>query len=79
MFALRGLYHSSDDAMSDNLDKRGGQDRQRINIHQDYELLDWSRKFGVTTRQLEEAVQNVGTIAADVEAFLKKRSPAKPA
>ncbi len=65
--------------MSDNLDKRGGQDRQRINIHQDYELRDWSRKFGVTTRQLEEAVQNVGTIAADVEAFLKKRSPAKPA
>lgn len=57
--------------MSDDLGKRGGQDRTRIDVNQDHELRDWSKKFGVTPQQLKEAVQAVGTRAADVEQRLK--------
>ena len=59
--------------MSDNLQNRGGSDRKRIDVHQDYELRDWSKKFGVTPDQLKEAVQAVGNQADRVEEFLKQR------
>jgi hypothetical protein len=57
--------------MSDDLNKRGGQDRTRIDVNQDYELRDWAKKYGVTPQQLKEAVQAVGTGASDVEKHLK--------
>jgi hypothetical protein len=57
--------------MSDNPQNRGGQDRERINVHQDHELRDWSKKFNATPQQLKEAVQAVGDRASDVEAHLK--------
>jgi hypothetical protein len=59
--------------MSDDLKNRGGQDRKRIDANQDYELRDWSKKFGVTPEQLKEAVQAVGNQADRVEEFLKGR------
>jgi len=57
--------------MADNLQKRGGQDRKRINVNEDYELRDWSDKFGVTKERLKEAVQAVGDQADKVEKYLK--------
>ena len=42
------------------------QDRQRIDVSQDYELQYWSEKFGVSKDQLKAAVQKVGTMADDV-------------
>ncbi len=57
--------------MSDDTTNAQGRDRQRIDIHQDYELRDWSKKFDVTPEQLKEAVQAVGDRAADVEQHLK--------
>jgi hypothetical protein len=57
--------------MPDNTQKSGGQDRQRINVNQDYELQDWSKKFGVTKERLKEAVQAVGDNAEKVEKYLK--------
>lgn len=57
--------------MSDNTQSRGGRDRERINVHQDYELRDWAKKFDVSQQQIKEAVQAVGDRAADVEAHLK--------
>ena len=60
--------------MSDNLQHRGGQDRTRIDVHQDYELRDWARKFGVTREQLEEAVRAVGNSAQAVERHLKEKN-----
>jgi len=57
--------------MADNLQSRGGQDRKRINVNQDYELRDWSEKFGVTKERLKEAVQAVGDQADKVEQYLK--------
>lgn len=57
--------------MADNLKKRGGQDRQRINVTEDYELQDWSQKFGVSKDRLKEAVAAVGDRAEKVEKYLK--------
>jgi hypothetical protein len=33
--------------MADDLTQRGGQDRTRIDVGQEHELRDWSKKFGV--------------------------------
>ena len=59
--------------MSDDKTKRGPQDASRINVHEDYELAYWTKKFGVTADELRAAVQSAGTSAKDVEAQLKKR------
>ena len=58
--------------MSDDKTKAGKQDRSRINTSEDYEVADWSRKFGVSTDTLKKAVKAVGPIAKDVEEQLKK-------
>ncbi len=57
--------------MSDDKTKTTQADRIRINVNENYELRDWSRKFGVTEEQLKAAVQKVGPMAADVERELK--------
>jgi hypothetical protein len=59
--------------MSDSTKSPGGQDRRRINVHQDYELRDWSKKFGVTPDELKKAVEAVGDQADKVEEHLKGR------
>jgi len=60
--------------MADDKSKPGGQDRTRINVDEDYELRDWSKKFGVTGDQLKAAVKAVGTSATAVEKHLKASS-----
>jgi len=60
--------------MSDDKSKPGGQDRRRINVNEDYEVRDWSKKFGVTAELLKAAVEAVGTDAQTVEKHLKSRS-----
>ena len=57
----------------DNKEKIGSPDRERINVNEDYELQDWSKKFGVNKEQLKAAVDAVGTQAQDVKAYLKKK------
>ncbi len=57
--------------MADDTSLRNGQDRQRIDIHQDFELRDWAKKFDTTPEQLKEAVKAVGDHAEDVEMYLK--------
>jgi len=57
--------------MADDKTKSGGQDRSRINTNEDYEVRDWSKKFGVSPEQLRAAVKAVGSSAKDVEALLK--------
>ncbi len=59
--------------MADDLTKRGGQDRTRISLSQDYEVRDWAKKFGVSEDELRKAVAAVGSEAAKVEAHLKGR------
>lgn len=58
--------------MSDDKTKAHGQDRERINIHEDYELRDWSKSLGVSQEKLKEAVQAVGDRAEKVREYLSR-------
>jgi len=58
--------------MPDNKSKPGGQDRQRINVNEDYELHDWAAKLGVPPGAVREAVSAVGDRADKVQAYLAK-------
>jgi hypothetical protein len=58
--------------MPDNTQSPGGQDRKRINVHEDYELRDWSQKFGVTANELKAAVRAVGDQAEKVKEYLSR-------
>jgi hypothetical protein len=51
--------------MSDNKSKTAA-DHKRINIHDDYELHFWSKKFGVSANELRCAASKVGVFADDV-------------
>ncbi len=57
--------------MSDDKSKIGNPDRQRISLNEDYEVRDWSKKFGVTPERLKAAVQKVGNQADAVERELR--------
>ena len=56
--------------MSDDKSESGGLDREMISLSQDYEVRDWSERFGVTPDQLRQAVAKVGNRAKDVEEWL---------
>lgn len=58
--------------MADNKSLSGGQDRKRIDVDQDHELRDWSKKFGVSPEKLRQAVAAVGAWADDVERYLER-------
>ena len=57
--------------MADDKSKKGPADASRINVHEDYEVEYWSKKFGCSKIKLAEAVTAVGVMAKDVEAWLK--------
>lgn len=57
--------------MSDDLSKKQ-LDATRIDVNEDWELDEWSKKFGVTKEQLKEAVEAVGTSAVAVQKYLGK-------
>lgn len=46
--------------MPDNLEDRGPKDRTRINVNEDWELLYWTKQFGVNEATIRKAVQKVG-------------------
>ena len=58
--------------MSDDLSKRGPQDRSRINVNEPHELRYWTQALGVTEAQLREAVKAVGPSATAVREHLSK-------
>jgi methyl-accepting chemotaxis protein len=61
--------------MSDDKSQSQGQDRQRINVNQDYELRDWAKSLNTTPERLKEAVQAVGDRAEKVREYLKNDKP----
>jgi hypothetical protein len=72
MLRFSGMFRQPQEtAMSDDKTQTGGADRKRIDVHEDYELQDWSKKFNVTPDKLKEAVQAVGTSADAVERHLR--------
>ena len=50
--------------MSDDLSKKGVQDRSRINMNEPHELSYWTEKFGVTKEELQKAIDRAGTNSA---------------
>lgn len=58
--------------MSDSKKETGKQDRIRINSSEDYEVRDWSNKFGCTKEELLRAIKNVGPMADDVEQEVRR-------
>ncbi len=58
--------------MGDDKTNRGPQDASRINIHEDYEVAYWTRKFGVSKAELEAAVGKAGVSADAVAKELGK-------
>jgi hypothetical protein len=58
--------------MADDKTNRGPQDASRINIHEDYEVAYWTKKFGVSKAELEAAVGKVGVSADAVAKELGK-------
>lgn len=63
--------------MSDDKSQSQGQDRQRINVNQDYELRDWAKSLNTTPERLKEAVQAVGDRAEKVREYLKNDRPGR--
>ena len=63
--------------MSDDKSNADGQDRQRINVNQDYELRDWSKSLHTTPERLKEAVQAVGDRADKVREYLGRDRPGR--
>lgn len=62
--------------MADDKTKTGGQDRQRINVHEDYELRDWCKSLNTTPERLKEAVRAVGDQADRVREYLRDKPAA---
>jgi hypothetical protein len=60
-------------AMADNKIKIYPQDAERVNVHENYEVQYWTKKFGCTVIQLKAGVQRMGVMAKDVEWDLKRR------
>jgi hypothetical protein len=58
--------------MSDDKSQRGPADAQRINVHEDYEVLYWTTVLQVSEEKLRETVRRVGVMAKDVREALGK-------
>ena len=58
--------------MSDDLSKKGQQDRNRIDVSEEHELRYWTEKFHVSPDELRSAVQKVGPMVKDVQRHLGK-------
>lgn len=58
--------------MSDDLKNRGPLDRLQINVHEEHEVLYWTKELGVSREDLQRAVNAVGVMAAAVRTYLNK-------
>lgn len=58
--------------MSDDLTIRRPQDPTKINIHEDWEVRYWTKKWNITRELLIDAVRKVGVQTANVARHLGK-------
>ena len=45
---------------------------QRVSKSEDYELQEWSKKFGVSPEELKKAIERAGLNAKTAKTFFKK-------
>jgi hypothetical protein len=72
LVAWRFVREINEDAMPDNLTKRGSADRSRIAMHEEHEVHYWTKHLGVSREELQRAVDKVGNSAAAVRKELGK-------
>lgn len=65
------LFLNKSSVMSDNKNKTGSPDRDKINLSEEYEISYWTKKFGVSADKLRKAVQEVGSSSKKVEDYFK--------
>lgn len=58
--------------MGDNLKKTDGRDDSKINVNQDHEVQQWTKKWGISEKVLKEAVAAEGVLVVDVEKWLRR-------
>jgi hypothetical protein len=58
--------------MADDKSNRGPRDRERINIHERYEVEYWTKEVGVSEEKLKELVSKHGLMAEAVRAALRR-------
>jgi hypothetical protein len=58
--------------MADDKDKRDYRDRDRINVHEEYELRYWTKELGVTPEKLKQTVKEAGIMVPNVRKALGK-------
>jgi hypothetical protein len=68
--AVEGM--EQEDAMPDNLSKRGQPDRSKIAMNEAFEVRYWIKHLGVSKEELQRAVDKVGNSAAAVKKELEK-------
>jgi hypothetical protein len=56
----------------DNKEKVGAPDRDRINVHENYEVEYWSKELGVSAEKLRQVVKDAGNSAKAVREYLNK-------
>ena len=49
---------------------RGPKDRTRVDLDQQWEVIWWSKGFGVSLEELTAAVKEVGPLVADLDRYL---------
>jgi hypothetical protein len=59
--------------MADGTLNCGPRDSNRVNLSDDYEVRYWTKKFGVSKAELEQAIQKAGPMTKNVEAELQNR------
>ena len=58
--------------MSDDKNRKGPEDQDRINLNQPYEVRDWTKKLSINEATLRIAVKEVGDRGVSVRAWLKR-------
>ena len=59
--------------MSDNPEKRGPADRNRIDVNTKHELQYWTKELGVDAETLKATVNRVGPMVEKVRSELRAR------
>lgn len=59
--------------MADDLKKKDGRDRAKVNTNEQWEIDQVTKKLGVTPADVKETVKKVGPVRKRVEEELKKK------
>lgn len=50
--------------------QRNSTEQKRLNVEEEYEMMDWTERYGVSAERIREAVKVVGDRVSDVVRYL---------